>query len=165
MQSYLVRDGLKPFDLLKIMIACCCMQKGCLMPSLPYMPLYPKDILTDDRMSSLKSEEQGLFILLLCRLWINENEIRDNDHRISRILNISTKKWSDLKAKLLNLGLLNKDDFMGYLRNNRLTKELKLSKEKSDNGAKAARIKWDKINAAKSKTSYRSNSSFDGFPE
>lgn len=147
------------------MIACCYMQKGLVMPSLPYMPLYPKDILTDDRMNTLKSEEQGLFILFLCRLWINENEIRDDDHRISRILNVSTKKWSDLKAKLLSLGLLNKDDFMGYLRNNRLTKELKLSKEKSDRGLKAARAKWDNINAAKSKSSYRSNSDYISFPE
>lgn len=141
------------------------MQKGGTMPSLPYMPLYPKDILTDDRMNELKSEEQGLFILFLCKLWINENKLRDDDYRISKVLKISQKKWTDLKEKLLISGLLHKDDFLGYLTNNRLTKELKNSEVKSANGLKAAKAKWEKADAAKSKNTYQSKSGDCYFPE
>lgn len=119
------------------------------MACLPYFPLYPKDIFTDDRMIEMKSEEQGLFILFLCKLWINENKIKDDDARISRIIKIPQKKWRDLKDRLLESGLL-EIDFAGYITNRRLTKEMKDSEVKSANGLKAARARHDKNNSTKS---------------
>jgi len=118
------------------------------MAALPYFPLYPKDIFTDDRMLELKGEDQGIFLLFLCKLWINENVIKDNDAKISRILRIPERKWKDLKFRLVKSGLL-QIDFDGNMTNTRLSKEFKESAIKSQNGLKAARAKWDKINSTR----------------
>lgn len=121
------------------------------MACLPYFPIYPKDIFTDDRMNELKSEEKGLFILFLCKLWINENSIRDDDIRISKILNISLKKWRDLKDKLLSSGLL-VVDWDGSITNNRMTKEYYESVAKCQQATTAAMKRWgNKINPTQTK--------------
>lgn len=112
------------------------------MACLPYFPIYPKDIFVDDRMQLLRSEEQGLFILFLCKLWINENEIKDNDSKVSRMLRISEKKWSNLKTQLVESGLLEVDSQSGFITNRRLTDEFEFSMEKCEKAAKSAGRRW-----------------------
>lgn len=120
------------------------------MAALPYMPMYVKDVFTDERICEMKSEDAGLFMLFLFRLWINEDEIKDNDVKISRTLKISEKRWKGLKEQLLESSLLTLHDD-GFLRNNRLTKEKQKSFEKSQSAKTGALARWGKENSAKYK--------------
>jgi uncharacterized protein YdaU (DUF1376 family) len=110
--------------------------------ALPYFPLFPKDLLTDERIAELTTEELGLWLVVLCRMWIAENELIDDDDRISRVLRIPIATWAGLKCRLINNGLLKVDN--GVLLNNRLTYEFLRICNKSDQAKRAALVKAQK---------------------
>ncbi len=120
------------------------------MAALPYMPMHVKDVFTDERICEMRSEDVGLFMLFLFRLWISEDEIKNNDSKICRLLNISEKRWKGLKEQLMESGLL-RLDADGCLRNNRLTKEKQKSFDKSQSAKTGALARWGKENSAKYK--------------
>jgi uncharacterized protein YdaU (DUF1376 family) len=113
------------------------------MPALPYFPLYPKDIVSDFRMNELSGEERGLFTMFLMNLWIAENQLKDDDRRIARILSVQVDTWNSLKQQLIESGLLRLCDD-GCLRNNRLTKEIEKSIDKCEKALKGASARWGK---------------------
>ncbi|MBI5656739.1 MAG: DUF1376 domain-containing protein [Geobacter sp.] len=119
--------------------------------ALPYFPLYPKDLLTDDRTAELTTEELGLWLIVLCRMWIAENELADDDDRLCRVLRIDLETWQSLKQRLLANGLLRVDD--GHLLNNRLTYEFMRICSKSEQSKRAAFIKAEKAALIKAQKS------------
>lgn len=110
--------------------------------ALPYFPLFPKDLLTDERIAELTTEELGLWLVVLCRMWIAENELIDDDDRISRVLRIPIATWTGLKSRLLNNGLLKVENCV--LLSNRLTYEYLRICNKSDQAKRAALVKAQK---------------------
>ncbi|WP_188055456.1 DUF1376 domain-containing protein [Oryzomonas rubra] len=106
------------------------------------MPMYFSEIFADVRMNWLTTEEQGVFLILLGRMWSNENELPNDDDLIAKLMNMSKRKWLGLKEKYLKLKLLH-DDF-SYLRNNRLTRTYEESRIKSNRFKEMAEAKWAK---------------------
>lgn len=126
------------------------------MPALPYFPLYPKDIVSDFRMNELSGEERGIFIVFLMNLWIAENQLKDDDRRLSRILGVQEETWTLLKQQLIESGLLRLCDD-GCLRNNRLTNEIEKSIDKCEKALRGANARWGKEIGQSKKTRKEEN--------
>jgi uncharacterized protein YdaU (DUF1376 family) len=109
---------------------------------LPYFPMYPKDFFADDRIAELDTTQQGLFVLLLMRMWMAGNELADNDSRICRVLRVESEVWLQLKAAATENGLLRVDN--GFLRSGRLTAEFTIAEQKCEKKRGAANTRWAK---------------------
>ena len=92
------------------------------MASPHYMRFFPDDYLNDTL--SMSMEEQGVYMRLLCIMWVNGAKIRKDDRIISRMLGIHLNKW--LKVKKSGIMALLSDHSSGYLTQKRLLREYKL---------------------------------------
>jgi uncharacterized protein YdaU (DUF1376 family) len=94
----------------------------------PYMPFYTKDFLVDDRITAMPPTEQGLWILLMIRMWNENLELPDDPARIARILRMTSDEWQEFKRSLIESGLIFVEN--GFLLNRRLIKEFHIANEK-----------------------------------
>jgi uncharacterized protein YdaU (DUF1376 family) len=96
------------------------------MASPKYMRFFPEAYLNDT--VSLNMEEQGVYMRLLCLMWINGGKIRSDDKLIAKMLGIHVNKW--MKVKPTMMGYL-VEHSPGYYTQNRLSEEYRYSKGKS----------------------------------
>jgi uncharacterized protein YdaU (DUF1376 family) len=71
------------------------------MKSPPFFPIYPADMLSDNKFAFLSHEEMGACFLLMCWQWLN-GSVPDDAHRLSVILkcdnSVITKLYPTLKT-------------------------------------------------------------------
>jgi uncharacterized protein YdaU (DUF1376 family) len=96
------------------------------MPTPRYMRFFP-DVYLNDTMP-LTMEEQGVYMRLLCLMWMGGGKLKDDDRLIARMLGIHVNKWFKVKPKLS--GYL-AEHSPGYITQNRLSKEYRYSAGKS----------------------------------
>jgi uncharacterized protein YdaU (DUF1376 family) len=96
------------------------------MPAPRYMRFFPDAYLNDTM--PLTMEEQGVYMRLLCLMWMNGGKIKNDDRLIARMLGIHVNKWFKIKPKVM--GYLGEHS-PGYITQNRLSKEYRYSVGKS----------------------------------
>ncbi len=96
------------------------------MPTPRYMRFFPDAYLNDTM--PLTMEEQGVYMRILCLMWMNGGKIRNDDRLIARMLGIHVNKWFKVKPKVMGYLV---EHSPGYVTQNRLSKEYKYSKGKS----------------------------------
>jgi len=96
------------------------------MPTPRYMRFFPDAYLNDTM--PLTMEEQGVYMRLLCLMWLNGGKIKNNDRLIARMLGIHVNKWSKVKPQVMGYLV---EHSPGFLTQNRLGKEYRYSAGKS----------------------------------
>jgi uncharacterized protein YdaU (DUF1376 family) len=73
------------------------------MADFPYFPLYPTDLLGDDKVLVMDLTEFGAYMRLLCIAWQQDpaGSIPSDPKIISRLLGITTEQWSSIATALL----------------------------------------------------------------
>lgn len=115
--------------------------------SLPYFNFYPKDWLSDPKVTLLTLEEQGAYMRILALMWTYETgdcSLPDDPAIVSQLLGISQKKWRKIREKLVESphAVLTVED--GKLVNSRLQEEYEKARQKSVSRARSSRSRWSK---------------------
>lgn len=112
----------------------------------PYFPFYPADWLSDGNVRIMTLEESGAYITLLAFMWQEGKDctLPDDDRYLSKLLNLSSRKWSSIRKTLIDGpgAVFSSSD--GKLTNNRLTKEWQKALGKIKQNADAANARWGK---------------------
>ncbi len=74
------------------------------LPEFPYVPLYVRDFLDDDKVESMNTTEIGAYVLLLLRSWNQEPacSLPADDHLLARYARMELADWSAAKARVLS---------------------------------------------------------------
>jgi uncharacterized protein YdaU (DUF1376 family) len=83
----------------------------------------------------LTEEEQGVYMRLLCTMWMHGGKIRDDDKHISKVLPVNLNKWLKVKQQIMPYLI---EHSPGFLTQNRLRVEYGISsakKKESKSGA------------------------------
>lgn len=96
------------------------------MASIPYMPFYISDYLSDA--AHLSTIEHGAYLLLIMTYWQTGKPLLDNDRNLANICRLSLSAFTKMKINIKNFFLL--ED--GFLIHKRLEKELEKFRRKSD---------------------------------
>lgn len=93
------------------------------MAKLPFMRVFPKDFFGDAKVVALSTEERGVYMLLLMRMWQNQAWISADDRIIARLLDMDLRRWKRVyKPKIVPLLQLETDTFRkGFYTQKRLT--------------------------------------------
>lgn len=69
----------------------------------PYFPLYPKDLLGDDKVLAMCTESFGAYVRLLCAAWVATPpaSIPADDDVLARMTGLAPQRWSELKVCVL----------------------------------------------------------------
>src|SRR5476649_1822167 len=65
----------------------------------PYMRFYPDAYCRDT--VDLTEEEQGVYMRLLCMMWMHGGKIRSDDKYISKVLPVNLNKWLKVKQQIM----------------------------------------------------------------
>jgi uncharacterized protein YdaU (DUF1376 family) len=73
------------------------------MPEFPYFPLYPTDLLGDDKVIGMNLSEFGAYVRLLCLAWQRTPPatIPSEDCLIAKLLGVTASEWARLKPAVL----------------------------------------------------------------
>lgn len=88
----------------------------------PYMRFYPDDYCRDT--IELTMEEQGVYMRLLCLMWLNGGKVKNDDSLIVKALPIERNKWLKVKPQLKPFLT---ENLSGYLTQKRLQFEYNFS--------------------------------------
>lgn len=107
------------------------------MSERPWYPRYPQDFLMGTMGMSL--ELRGAYSILLDMMYDRQGPIPDEARYIAGMLNISVRKWTSIRADLIETGKIFVDE-NGFISNSRAVFEienaLKISRKRAENGAK-----------------------------
>lgn len=69
----------------------------------PYFPLYPKDLLGDDKVALMSTVAFGAYMRLLCIAWLQDDigTLPNNDEALAQWAGLSSKAWRQVKDKVL----------------------------------------------------------------
>ena len=104
------------------------------MPKHPWFAFYPGDFLSSNRVAMMTTEEIGAYILLLCHEWQDPRCSLPNDDIVLSTLAHFGKDLVRLKGCFRTI--------RGRLVNDRLYKEWKKTREKSQLARKSVSIRW-----------------------
>ena len=131
------------------------------MAERPWHKRYHSDALSGFIVLSL--EERGAYQTLLDLIYDRGGPMPDNDGLLARYMGVSIRKWKSLRQSLITHGKI-RVDTEGFLTNDRAIAEIegqrKISKIRSENGAKTARKRDEnetKIDRKTSETSKKDN--------
>lgn len=73
------------------------------MPDFPYFPLYPTDLLGDDKVIAQNLTEFGAYMRLLCLAWQQKPaaSIPSDDALIARLLGVPASEWARLRPAVI----------------------------------------------------------------
>lgn len=110
------------------------------MAALPYFPFYPRDWLSDPKVTRLPLEARGAYIHLLASMWEQGDDdcgLPDDDRELARILGVSVKSWKKCRSNLVEVLRFGS----GRVTNTRLQREHQKAVSKSRKAAQSAHIK------------------------
>src|SRR3989344_3489851 len=74
-----------------------------LMPEFPYIRMYPKDILADEKVILMDLDAFGAYVRLLFIAWHSTPpaSLPSDDSAIAKLLGVSTERWTQLRPTVL----------------------------------------------------------------
>ena len=91
----------------------------------PWYKRYPSDFIAGTL--QLTCEEKGAYSVVLDLIYDRGGPIPDDAQWIARVCNLSTRRWNQIRARLLELGKVTAHD--GVLTNNRALSQLKVEEK------------------------------------
>lgn len=113
------------------------------MATIPYMPLYTSDYLSDT--VHLSTLEHGAYILLIMAYWQRGESFRANDERtlnerLARVARLSNEEWNSVKTTLQDFFEISETEW----RHNRIEAELSVFRLKSEQARQAGMASAEK---------------------
>ena len=106
----------------------------------PWIKFYPSDFLTG--VTDLTPDEIGAYIVLLSMMWDRGGPIPDDRARIARRIGCSTRRWNQLRTRLLDEGKI--EIRGGSISNRRAINDLRSRDNVGEKRSNSARLRWDK---------------------
>lgn len=104
------------------------------MNGLPYYKRYPRDFI--EGTLNLPFEIKAGYGLLLDLIYMQGGELPDDNRYISGQLNVSVRKWKNIRNTLISLGKITARD--GFIRNERAINELEMLRSFQHNQSEKA---------------------------
>ncbi len=95
------------------------------MNARPWYKRYPSDFIAGTL--ELSCEEKGAYSVVIDLMYDKGGPIPDDAQWIARVCNLSTRRWNQIRARLLELGKITVDG--DFLKNNRVLSQLKVEEK------------------------------------
>lgn len=129
--------------------------------SIIHIAFYPSDWLAGTR--GLSDAETGVYITLIARMYEMAGPIERNDERLYRLCGCKSKSsFTRSLNYLISEGKIIQAD--GWIFNERVQKEIKITTEKSSKAQSAAQSRWDR-NSNKNNVGDNANASLEHMPQ
>ena len=109
--------------------------------SAPYFKFFPNDWLDSETVFLMTLEEEGAYIRTLALMWKRGGSVPDDPRWVSNGLRCTQGKWKKIRAKFLEIGVLNIKD--SELFNPKLSEILQVFQEKSEKSSSSSKIRWE----------------------
>ena len=107
--------------------------------SAPWVKFFASDFLTG--VADMTAEEIGAYTVILALIWDRGGPVADDPQRLARRAGVSTRRWNQLRERLIEAGKLRVEN--GHLTNDRAIKTLLSREEVSEKRRNSARTRWD----------------------
>lgn len=135
------------------------------MTDVPMHPMFWGDFFSDPRVAAMPAETQGIYALLLGRMWMNGGWLANDDATIARLLGLTRIQWSRRHRPHIEPLLISKEFsgiFGGLLTQRRVERDWqKVGKTIARTSASLAKARAEK--AAKAKQRASAADPFHGF--
>ncbi len=112
------------------------------MSKRPWYKRYPSDFIAGTL--QLSCEEKGAYSVVLDLIYDRGGPIPDDARWIARVCNLSTRRWNQIRARLLELGKVTARD--GVLTNKRALSQLKVEEKEHISLSSAGKLGAEKTN-------------------
>jgi len=108
----------------------------------PWYKRYPSDFISGTL--QLSCEEKGAYSVVLDLIYDRGGPVPDDPQWIARVCNLSTRRWNQIRRRLLELGKLSAGD--GHLTNSRAERQLKVEEKEHESLSSSGKKGAEKTN-------------------